>query len=195
MAYLSNQHAGATNIDIGLLPYLKYFHGVSSMLDIGCGPGGNVEYARSLGIDAYGVDGDSVELSLKPYFQAVDYQSGSSTYRNTFDIGWSVEFAEHVEEEYSENYFLDYKKCKSVIFTAAPPGWGGIGHVNERENSYWIEKFEGHGFKFSDEMTTVAREVSCLIFRNRLRPQRKQFVKNRGLVFQNMEYGAMLAMD
>ena len=188
MPYLINQHAGATNIDIGLLPYLKYFHGVSSMLDIGCGPGGNVEYARSLGIDAYGVDGDSEGLSQKPYFQLVDYRMGSSAYRNTFDIGWSVEFAEHVEEAYLENCFLAYKKCKSVIFTAAPPGWGGIGHVNERESSYWTEQFEARDFKLDEKMTTLIREVSCLIFNNNVRPPKKQFVKNRGIFFQNMEH-------
>ena len=188
MPYLRNQHAGATNIDVGLLPYLKYFHGVSSMLDIGCGPGGNVEYARSLGIDAYGVDGDSEELSKQPYFQAVNYQSGASAYRNDFDIGWSVEFAEHVEEVYSENYFLDYKKCKSVVFTAAPPGWGGVGHVNEREISYWIEQFEARGFQFDEDMTKTIREVSCLIFNNNIRPLRKQFIKNRGLFFQNVDH-------
>ena len=188
MPYLINQHAGATNIDIGLLPYLKYFHGVSSMLDIGCGPGGNVEYARSLGIDAYGVDGDSEGLSQKPYFQLVDYRMGSSAYRNTFAIGWSVEFAEHVEEAYLENCFLDYKKCKSVIFTAAPPGWGGIGHVNERESSYWTEQFEARDFKLDEKMTTLIREVSCIILNKNVRPPKKQFVKNRGIFFQNMEH-------
>tara|TARA_B100001059_G_C17668099_1_gene493040 strand:+ start:128 stop:706 length:579 start_codon:yes stop_codon:yes gene_type:complete len=184
--YILNQHAGATSIDINALPYLKDHMSVKSLLDIGCGPGGNVEYARSIGVDAFGIDGDQTILPQKPYFSKVDYSIGSSNLSKTFDIGWSVEFAEHIEERYIENFMRDYKKCSSIIFTAAPPGWGGVGHVNEQKKAYWIKRFEKNGFSYNPKKTTLVRRVSCLVFKGSIRAPKKQFVKNRGLVFDNL---------
>ena len=185
MNYTQNQHAGATSIDIGAIPFLKQFLGVKNLLDIGCGPGGNVEYARSGGIDAYSLDGDVNTIPNKPYFKHVDYREESGGFQGPFDIGWSVEFAEHVPEEYMHNFFVDYKKCKKLIFTAAPPGWGGNGHVNEQNDEYWLKKFSENGFDFDADLTKVIRDVSKLIFRGQVRMPKKQFVKNRGLVFIN----------
>jgi len=96
-----------------------------------------------------------------------------------------VEFAEHVPEEYIQNFFVDYKKCKKLIFTAAPPGWGGNGHVNEQNDDYWLKKFSENGFEFDADLTKVIRDVSKLVFRGQVRMPQKQFVKNRGLVFVN----------
>ena len=38
-----------------------------------------------------------------------------------------------------------------IVFTAAPPGTGGLAHVNERPPEYWIECFESHGSRYSAE--------------------------------------------
>ena len=66
------------------------------MLDIGCGLGGHVFRSREVGIDSYGVDGtDLLPLDLK--MQKVDYRIKSSSFNIDFDLGWSVEFLEHVE--------------------------------------------------------------------------------------------------
>lgn len=155
------------------------------MLDIGCGPGGNVEYARFGGIDAFGIDGDQSTLPNKPYFQKVDYRYATSSFEGPFDLGWSIEFAEHIGESYIENFFNDFAKCKRIIFTAAPPGWGGVGHVNEQPESYWVEKFDKFGFVYDSELTKTIRKVSNLVFKGQIRMQKKQFVQNRGLVFRN----------
>jgi len=184
MSYLLNQHAGATSIDIGVIPFLKDICGVKTLLDIGCGPGGNVEYCRSLAIEAYGIDGDDTTLPSKSYFVHADYRRGPSSFCGPFDIGWSVEFAEHIPEEYTPNFFADFKKCRTVIFTAAPPGWGGVGHVNEQHEQYWIGKFTDNGFAFDPLLTHVVRHISNLTFKGEIRRPKKQFVKNRGLVFR-----------
>ena len=184
--YLQNQHAGATSIDIKLLPFVKDQLNVGSLLDIGCGPGGNVEFARHLGIQAYGVDGDINVLPKKAYFEYVDYSRGYSSFIQKFDLGWSVEFAEHIAERYIPNFMMDYKKCSRVIFTAAPPGWGGNGHVNEQKKNYWIKKFEKNGFNFNVDMTKKIRQLSLLIFQGSIRLPKKQFIQNRGLVFDNL---------
>ena len=36
---IHNEHAGATNIDIGIMPFLKNNSNIESILDVGCGPG------------------------------------------------------------------------------------------------------------------------------------------------------------
>jgi len=71
-----------------------------------------------------------------------------------------------------------------LIITAAPPGWGREGHVNEQSEDYWISFFEDNGFKY-DKGKTLESKKNSLLFNNNVvnRLDRKQFVRNRGLVF------------
>ena len=179
----NNQHAGISNTDVQLMRYVKENWHVSTMLDIGCGLGGHVFWSRKEGIDSYGVDGtDLLPFDLK--MQKVDYRTKASSFDIQFDLGWSVEFLEHVEERCSSIYIEDFLKCKILIITAAPPGWGGEGHVNEQSEDYWISFFEKNGFYYDEGKTLEARGNSFL-FNNNIVPRldRKQFVRNRGLVF------------
>lgn len=183
---INNEHAGSTNIDIGLVPFLKENSNIKSILDVGCGPGGNVKYFQKIGFEAYGIDGDKETLPKSSNFDYVDYRKGSSKFKGPFDLCWSVEFAEHIEEQYIDNFLIDYKKCKALIFTAAPKGWGGAGHVNEQSEKYWITKLENSGFKFNLEYTIGIRQKSVLTFNDTVRRPKKQFIRNRGLYFKNI---------
>ena len=51
-------HQGKTHTDEGTLRWAISKLGIKSMLDIGCGPGGMVELANKMGVDAHGLDGD-----------------------------------------------------------------------------------------------------------------------------------------
>ena len=51
--------AGETHIDTGALDCIVQAIGIKTMIDVGCGPGGMVQHARSIGIQAFGVDGDN----------------------------------------------------------------------------------------------------------------------------------------
>ena len=73
-----------------------------------------------------------------------------------------------------------------MIFTAAPKGWGGAGHVNEQSEKYWITKLENSGFKFNLEYTIGIRQKSVLTFNDMVRMPKKQFIRNRGLYFKNI---------
>ena len=180
-----NEHARATNVDLGLMPFLKKNYNIKSILDVGCGPGGHVKYCKSIGLDAFGIDGDYNTIPKQKNFKFVDYRISSSGFNRIFDLGWSVEFAEHIEERYIENFVKDYLKCKILIFTAAPAGWGGVGHVNEQSIEYWISKLKEDGFSIHATATKEIRALSSLSFNNQIRARRKQFVKNRGLLFVN----------
>ena len=179
---------GATNLDLKTLQYLKNDLGFSSFLDIGCGTGGMVFNAISQGFCARGIEGDPNSIPKDcPIIQCVDYRIGSSSHSSNFDIGWSVEFLEHVPSSFEKNYFKDFSLCKNILITAAPPGWGGDGHVNEQTEEHWIQKFSENNFSIDWNHTQKIRSVSEITFNNTVRQEKKQFVRNRGLFFNNLQ--------
>ena len=98
-------HQGKTHTDEGTLRWAISKLGIKSMLDIGCGPGGMVELANKMGVDAHGLDGD---YTLQRYdntkFTIHDFTNGPALISNKYDLAWSVEFVEHVYEKYIPNY-------------------------------------------------------------------------------------------
>ncbi len=174
-------HYNVTHIDKNNLIYMQEKYMIKTMIDIGCGPGGMVDTALSLGIDCIGVDGDPSVIN-KNIIQH-DFVSNKLNLEKKFDFAWSCEFVEHVEEKYQDNYMCLFQKCKYVIITFAPPGRKGYHHVNCQEENYWIKVFEKYNFVFSKEETDYIRNNSSM---NLDRPK-KQFVQRNGLFFINKE--------
>ncbi len=59
-----------------------------------------------------------------------------------FDLAVCLEVAEHLPESLAERLVSDLVKLAPVVlFSAAIPGQGGTGHLNERFPSYWAEHF------------------------------------------------------
>ena len=155
-------HQGKTHIDEGALQWLVNL-GIKSFIDIGCGPGGMVELAKNKGLRTIGVDGDYTLTRFDPnYFVIHDYTKGSPIIHEDYDVAWSVEFLEHVEEKYMANYMDTFKCAKSAVVTYAPPGWNGHHHVNLQEEDYWIARFEENGFKLDESRTKYLRHNSTL---------------------------------
>lgn len=187
-------HNGITHIDVGLIGYLKHC-GFESLLDVGCGPAGNVLEARSQGMVAFGVDGDpelqKVNVEAKTYMPIIvlhDYTQGtlpsgpwpSPHDKEKFDVGLSTEFLEHVEEQYIQNYMETFQRCNIVIVTHALPGeTGGHHHVNLQTELWWVKKFAEYGFILNEEATKNVRMVSTM---------KKGFVKKTGKVFFNSKW-------
>ena len=170
-------HEGKTHIDNGVLKYVKDELKVRTMLDIGCGPGGMVELGRELGIDSYGIDGDfRLERKYPEKYYLQDFSKGSAIIDKTFDLAYSCEFVEHVEEQYLDNYMNAFQKASRVIMTYAPEGTPGHHHVNCRTESYWINIFENYGFKFDQELTNNIRAISTM---------ERDFIRKQGLCFKN----------
>ena len=175
-------HANKTHLDEGALDWAIKSFGIESYLDIGCGPGGMVELAESKNLRVLGVDGDyTLKRYSKDNFLIHDYTKGPAPVVEDYDLAWSVEFLEHVEEQYMPNYMETFQKAKYVIITYAPPGWEGHHHVNLQEEDYWIAKFEEYGFTYDEFQTKKLRTKSTM---NLNKKARKAFVKNRGLFFR-----------
>jgi hypothetical protein len=166
-------HEGLTQFDEGAFDYLAARFGVRSMVDVGCGPGGMVYYARSRGVRAVGVDGDPEVARGCPAVVEHDYTRGP-LFLGEFDLGWSTEFVEHVEERYVGNYLETFRGCKAVFLTAAVPGQPGYHHVNCRPREYWVARFAEAGFRLDEEATAGVRGHSTMA---------SNFTRDTGLVF------------
>jgi len=174
-------HKGRTHLDFGVLEYMIETYNIKNMLDIGCGPGGIVDLATDKGLNAVGIDGDYTVSRSKNKFVIHDYTKGPSTIIESFDLIWSCEFVEHVEEIYLPNFMEDFKKGKFVVMTFSEKS--GHHHVNCKPASYWINQFEKANFKFDPIETDIIRNKSTM---NIDKLKKKQFVKNAGLFFQNL---------
>jgi len=184
-------HINKTHLDQGSLAFMQKNLNVKSMLDIGCGPGGMVKLANDLGISAHGIDGDFIvdRSDIDPNCITIhDYTTGPSNLDLKVDLIWSVEFVEHVEEQYQDNYMKDFQKGNFVIMTFAPPGAPGYHHVNCQTDEYWKSIFSNYGFQYDANMTRHIREVTTLNVKKKKKKEntkvsRKAFVKNNGLCF------------
>jgi len=154
-------HQNYTNTDAGALEYLVETLGVKSMIDVGCGVGGQVRVALTLGLEAVGVDGD---YTIQPDFPMVvhDYTTGPLEPGRGYDLAWSVEFLEHVEEQYMDNYMDTFKRCRYLVVTHATRGQGGHHHVNEQDWLYWIVNLHKHGFTYLKRETNEMRRRSTM---------------------------------
>lgn len=173
-------HKNRTHLDSGVLTHMKNRYEVKTMLDVGCGPGGMVNLARELGIEAYGIDGDYTVPRSGNYFTIHDYTTGISTVTKNFDLAWSCEFVEHVYERYIPNYVQAMQKCKFLIMTYAPVGANGYHHVNCNTQEYWIDTMLSYGFIFDNELTIDMRKHSTMG-----KKRKHQFIKRTGLLFRN----------
>ena len=169
-------HCNQTHVDKTNFLYLKYKYDIKSMIDVGCGPGGMVALGNSELVTSFGIDGDFT-LPERNNIVVHDFTKGVCTDQRVnrqFDLGWSVEFLEHVEEQYVDNFMREFEKCKYVFCTAAPPNATGYHHVNCKSLEYWITKFMEIGFTYSKEETDYMKIHSSM---------RKGFYKRAGMFY------------
>ena len=183
-------HKNKTHLDRANLDYMITKYGIETMLDIGCGPGGMVNLAQELGIDAQGIDGDfEVERPDVPV-TIHDYEKGPGPLGDLLvDFVWSCEFVEHVYEEFVPNFMEDFRRAQYVIMTYAPPGKSGHHHVNCNTEEYWIDVFDLYGFDYNVEETQYIRSNSSMgsIKTNKKTGEQRErhtFVRDHGLFFK-----------
>jgi len=171
-------HEGETHIDDGSLSYLIEKFKIQSMIDIGCGPGGMVELAKQKGLAVWGVDGDDKVIRPDIVTDRIiihDYSKGPYS-PDWFDLGWSVEFVEHVDKPFMPNFLETFKKCKYVAMTHALPDQPGHHHVNCMPFVYWAGVMEAIGFSLMLEETNEMRKASTM---------RERYIRQQGYLFKN----------
>lgn len=128
-----------------LVPILHEKFHPQTVIDIGCGEGWFLREFEHLGATTTGVDGSwvagvtHVDLTAPPYPDL-----------GRFELALCLEVAEHVHERHADQ-LVDWLTdlAPIVVFSAAVPGQGGTGHVNEQPPRYWAEKFAAHSYEGS----------------------------------------------
>jgi len=134
----------------------------SSVIDVGCGLGAWLAVFRKHGIEdknLLGVDGDYVDRTLlqipRDCFQARDLSKPLALHR-TFDLAMSLEVAEHLPPERADDFIAELTSLAPVVlFSAAIPHQGGVSHVNEQWQDYWVRIFASHGYEVHDVIRPI----------------------------------------
>lgn len=131
----------------------------ASMLDVGCGDGTMVRTARKLGCTAFGVD-QLVDEGWEPFFfqrNLVDLFLLPND--EQVDQVWCLETAEHLHSTahptLCDTLHQNLKPGSGhfLIFSAAFPNQGGMGHVAERPSKYWLDELSLRGFNYRKDLT------------------------------------------
>ncbi|MCP5155760.1 MAG: methyltransferase domain-containing protein [Ectothiorhodospiraceae bacterium] len=155
--FYARQVEGARRSAQIVVPLLLDLVAVGSVCDVGCGVGAWLRAFSDRGVsDVLGLDGDHVETDLLEIpascFRAHDLTQPIRLERR-FDLAVSLEVAEHLPASCAEDFVASLTAIGSmVLFSAAVPGQGGRGHVNERWQSYWARLFEARGFRAVDHL-------------------------------------------
>ena len=150
-------HNNKTWTDKGTLRYFYHQLGCRTMLDVGCGPGGQVNVAKIVGYKKVtGVDGDH---TVNPDILH-DFTKDKIIHNIKYDLCWSVEFLEHVPEEYMDNYMPLFKNCKHIVCTSSL--YNNQYHYCIKEKKWWIDQFEKRGFLYDDFVYREILEVSTM---------------------------------
>ena len=127
-------------------------------LDLGCGPGMHVRVMDSLGVESLGVELD--ERAHGPLIMNESILELNGKY--TADLVMSLEVGEHLDasdaDEFVRNVSASIDPGGTLVWTAAHPGQGGVGHVNCQPKEYWIEKFTAHGLVRDEHLEKTIRE-------------------------------------
>lgn len=159
------------HVDEGVLDrILKEYPLISGFVDIGCGPADMCKVAKHRGLDVIGIDGDPCGLERENVTEDEliihDYTKGDTHLydlnNDQMKLAWSVEFLEHVEEAYQDNYMYTFGCCEYAFVTAAQPGQKGWHHVNCQPKEYWVEIFGKYGFAYDEEFTKESIRHSTL---------------------------------
>lgn len=137
------------------------------VLDIGCGPGTYVEELIAEGIKAEGIDIDD-RVEGKSYL----HKESIFDTKRTADTVITFEVLEHIDPAFADQevdaLYNAIKSGGTMIFTAAQPGQGGIGHINCRKKDYWGKKFVAKGLIFDEELTA---DITKALLENRYQQQ------------------------
>lgn len=135
----------------------------TSVIDVGCGTGALLEALRDRGCDVFGLEYSEAALKYCHARQLIvakfNLERDVFNENRSFDIAVSMEVAEHLPKKAADRYVaLLAQLSNTIVFTAAPIGQGGTDHVNEQPPSYWIAKFQIHGFSHAEEISQRWRE-------------------------------------
>lgn len=136
----------------------------TAYLDIGAGDGWMVRTARMAGCKpAIGIEYSVVakKFAQKWAKLLVHDLTQPLRLRERFDLVTCIEVAEHLPAEANWQFVVNLCSTSSrwIVFTAAPPGQNGNGHINCQDQEYWRGLITAHGFNYVEDKTVSLRET------------------------------------
>lgn len=127
-----------------------------SYLDVGCGTGAAVKVARSIGVNAFGVD-QLVDTDTWPKYFYHRNLVDPFRLEQPVELITCVEVAEHIHESahatLCDTLSDNLASGGHLIFSAARPGQVGSGHVALRPAEYWGNEFTLRRFTLDMNLT------------------------------------------
>jgi hypothetical protein len=134
------------------------FPNAARWADVGAGSGAFAAALRRQGVEVVAYErslvGRLIGISQRVPVRSFDLtrprpvaNSGPSP-----DLAYCFEVAEHLDAELGD-HLVDFLAdlAPTVVFTAAPPGQGGAGHLNEQPRDYWVTRFAAKGLRFDED--------------------------------------------
>lgn len=138
-----------------ILDIVRDYVAFRSVADFGCGTGTwlSVALEHFDAEKAIGVEGDWMrkEWLDDTRIEFYPHNLEESIAIGPVDLAISLEVAEHVSPGRAVGFITDLcRAAPLVLFGAAIPGQGGVGHVNEQWQGYWANLFRQHGYQCFD---------------------------------------------
>ena len=135
-----------------------------SLVDYGCGAGWLLYYFKKFGIsNVLGIEPNQEVLqvvgkSVKKNIKFLDL-SKKIDLKQHFDLALNIEVIEHIDRKYEDIVLENITRHTNLlIFSAATPGQGGWGHINERPFKYWEKKLNLANFFCEKDKTQEFRQ-------------------------------------
>jgi len=134
---------------------LDCYPDLRSAVDLGCGTGVYVSEFRKRDVSSEGYEYSKTARNIATRRLGLDLQPFDlQTFAGVpaeFDLCTCFEVAEHLTPAMGERLVeICAQSASRVVFSAAHPGQGGQGHINEQPKSYWVEKFKQHDFQLNE---------------------------------------------
>ncbi len=144
-------------------------HKFKSIVDFGCGIGSYLEGAWECGADikGYEISEHARTYTTKEIQSFIEYKDLLSVNPDRYDVCICIEVAEHVDP-FSSRKLVDILTRSSdyIVFSAAPPGQEGTGHINCQEFEFWAGLFEKKGFNLTGRKLESWKSAPDYVLKN-----------------------------
>jgi hypothetical protein len=125
------------------------FPDARSLVDVGAGTGAYAAAGGRLGLQVVAFERSRIgrRMGIAAGVDIRPFDLRGELHPPTSDLAYSFEVAEHVPVSLAPRFVRFLAGCARMsLMTAAPPGQGGVGHVNEQPSEYWIDAFREIGY-------------------------------------------------